>query len=157
MGTKYTSNASEEVLTLDTLIKVLRAAGTLEKNVSDWLVQYQLTITQFGILEALHFSGDMNASLLAQKVLRTCGNMTYVLDQLSQRGLISRDRNPDNRREILVSLSQEGQQLIQNIFPDHASRMTTFFNVLTPSETQQLGALCKTLGLQERSTLESNA
>ena len=150
MGTKYRSTSNEEVLALDTLIKVLRAAGSLETQVSAWLAPHQLTLTQFGILEALHFSGKMNASLLAQKVLRTCGNMTYVLDQLSTRNLITRDRNPDNRREILVQLSHEGQRLIQAIFPDHATRMADFFKVLTRSEQQHLGALCKTLGLQER-------
>ncbi len=153
MGTKYSGTSPEEVLALDTLIKVLRAAGTLETHVSEWLLQHQLTITQFGILEALFFSGEMNASLLAQKVLRTCGNMTYVLDQLSTRNLITRDRNPENRREILVRLSSTGETLIAGIFPDHATRMDDFFNVLTRSEQQQLGALCKILGRQERSDL----
>jgi MarR family transcriptional regulator, 2-MHQ and catechol-resistance regulon repressor len=151
MGTKYTSNATEEVLVLDTLIKVLRSAGTLEKNVSDWLLQHQLTITQFGILEALYFSGEMNASLLAHKVLRTCGNITYVLDQLSTRDLISRHKNPEDRREVMVRISAAGKELIQTIFPEHAARMADFFKVLTRSETQKLGALCKTLGRQERS------
>ncbi len=153
MGTKYSSASPEEILSLDTLIKVLRAAGTLETHVSEWLVQHQLTITQFGILEALFFSGEMNASLLAQKVLRTCGNMTYVLDQLSTRGLITRDRNPENRREILVRLSSEGERLIAEIFPDHATRMSCFFDVLTRSEQHQLGTLCKMLGRQEREGL----
>ena len=151
METRSSSASPEESLALDTLIKVLRAAGTLETHVSEWLVPHQLTLTQFGILETLHFSGKMNASLLAQKVLRTCGNMTYVLDQLSTRNLITRDRNPDNRREILVQLSQEGHGLIQDIFPYHATRMDAFFKVLTHSEQHQLGVLCKRLGLQERS------
>jgi len=151
MGTKYKSKSPDEVLALDTLIKVLRAAGTLEKNVSDWLGQHQLTITQFGILEALHFSGDMNASLLAKKVLRTCGNMTYVLDQLSDRGFVSKSKNPNDKREVMVSLSPEGKRLIQDIFPEHAERMSDLFKVLKRSETKQLGELCKTLGLQERS------
>lgn len=150
MGTKYKSKSSDEVVALDTLIKVLRAAGTLEKTVSDWLTQHELTLTQFGILEALHFSGDMNASLLAQKVLRTCGNITYVLDQLSSRGLLSKNKNPEDRREVMVSLSPTGKTLIQTIFPEHAARMADFFCVLKSSETKQLGTLCKTLGLQER-------
>lgn len=149
MGTKYSSHVPEESVALDTVIKVLRAAGTLEAYVSMWLSQHQLTITQFGILEALYFSGDMNASVLAQKVLRTCGNMTYVLDQLASRDLIVRERNPDNRREIVVGLTPAGHALITAIFPEHASRMVSFFSVLDLDEQHVLGRLCKRLGLQE--------
>lgn len=148
MGTKYHASP-EETQALDTVIKVLRAANSVDAHVSVWLREKNLTITQFGILEALFFSGEMKASVLAQKVLRTCGNMTYVLDQLADRDFICRERNPHNRREVTVFLTPLGHQLIGVIFPEHAARVTQFFGVLAAEEQKLLGALCKKLGLQE--------
>jgi len=62
--------------------------------------EYGLTTPQFGVLEALHHLGSLSLGDLADKLLVTGGNITYVMDRLEERGLVERDRSTEDRRVV---------------------------------------------------------
>ena len=105
---------------------------------------------QLGTLEVLYYLGPMCQSDIGNKLLVTGGNMTMVINNLEKRGLVSRQRDPDDRRQITVSLTEQGQQLIGELFPRHAQNISKLMNVLSPTELEELGRLCKILGRQEK-------
>ena len=92
----------------------------------------------------------MSQSEIGQKILRSSGNMTMVIDNLEKRRLVKRERSRADRRFLIVHLTEEGRQLISRIFPSHATEIAREFAVLTASEQQTLGKLCKKLGLKDR-------
>ena len=75
--------------------------------------------------------------------------MTMVIDNLEKRDLVRRDRNPEDRREIIVSLTDLGAETITRIFPKHARAIQIEMSVLTAAEQRELGRLCRKLGLTE--------
>ncbi|HET8649031.1 MAG TPA: MarR family transcriptional regulator, partial [Gemmatimonadales bacterium] len=113
------------------------------------LAEHDLTTSQFGVLEALYHLGPMHQCELAQRILKTSGNMTLVIDNLEKRGLARRERSEEDRRFIRVHLTEAGHDLIERIFPGHADAIVAELAVLTADEQRQLGQLCRRLGKRE--------
>ena len=146
MATHYAGTAAERQA-LDTFIKLSRAAESVNRRVNDHLRAYDLSVSQFGVLEALYHLGPMHQNELGQKILRSSGNMTMVIDNLCKRGLVERCRNEEDRRYVRVSLTPAGQQLIHDYFPEHVKIVLEEIGVLSPTEQEDLQHLCKKLGL----------
>jgi MarR family 2-MHQ and catechol resistance regulon transcriptional repressor len=145
MGTHY-KGTPREVVALGAFIKLMRATDSASAYLSRHTEAAGLTTGQFGVLEALLHLGPMGQRDLGAKLLRSGSNVTMVLDNLERRGLVRRTRRKDDRRAIEVALTADGRRLINNLFPEHARRITRLFGALSSRDQQRLGALCKTLG-----------
>jgi MarR family transcriptional regulator, 2-MHQ and catechol-resistance regulon repressor len=139
---------SQERLALNTYVKLMRAANTARNVAARNLVDSNLTLTQFAVLEALYHLGPMSLTDIAQKVLTTGGNLTMVVGNLEKQGLAKRQRCPEDRRVLIVVLTAKGKTLIRGTFPQHAAAIIEFMSALSPQEQQSLGDLCRKLGQQ---------
>ena len=151
MGSRY-RGAPDEVLALDAYIKLSRAAEATENNINQHLKDHNLTTSQFGVLETLYHLGSLQTGQLGEKILKSSGNMTLVIDNLVKRGLVRRQRLEDDRRCVEIRLTEQGRSLVKKILPDHVQRVVIAFAALTPAEQAQLGTLCRKLGLSQRDT-----
>ena len=145
MPTHY-SGTPQETLALNTFIKLTRSVDSLASRLSQRGTQGDLTESQFGVLETLYHLGSMCQNQLAAKILKSSGNLTMVIDNLEKRSLVRRVRDLEDRRKIQVSLTDEGRQLIGQIFPGHVASITEEMSALTPQEQETLGSLCRKLG-----------
>ncbi len=148
MGTHY-CGTPDQVRALDTYIKLERAADSVTSRINAHLSDYGLTVSQFGILESLHHLGPMCQKALAEKILKSTGNITFVIDNLAKRNLVRRQRDTDDRRFITIHLTDEGATLIGEIFPLHVEIVTREMGVLDGAEQERLGQLCRKVGLAE--------
>lgn len=148
MGSRHRGSAAE-IRALDAYIKLHRAADSVTARLAPLIHEAGLTWSQFGALEALYHLGPLCQRDLGQKLLKSTGNITMVVDNLERRGLARRDRNPDDRRYVTVSLTEAGRELIERLFPRHAAAITREFSVLTAEEQDELARLCRKLGLQQ--------
>jgi MarR family transcriptional regulator, 2-MHQ and catechol-resistance regulon repressor len=146
MPTHYKGSA-REARALDTFIKLTRAMETLGSELQRHLASYEITLPQLAVLEALLHLGPMSQGELGRKLLRSNPNMTALLENLERNGWIERARSPEDRRVVVVSLSREGQRIIEKVFPAHAAHIAALLGALSAEEQEQLGALCKKLGL----------
>jgi MarR family 2-MHQ and catechol resistance regulon transcriptional repressor len=105
-----------------------------------------MTLGQFAVLEALYHLGSMNQCVLAQKLLRSGGNVTVVVDNLEKRGWVRRERLRSDRRMVVIHLTPTGRRRIAKVFPEHARAIAAEMNRLSPSQQETLRALCRTLG-----------
>ena len=148
MGTRH-RGTKEETLALNTYIKLMRAADTITSRVHRHILEEKLTPSQFGVLEALFHLGPMVQRDLASKLLVTGGNITMVVDNLEKRRLVRRERDESDRRFVNVYLTDEGLELIRQLFPHHAKEIAAEMKTLTPDEQDTLGRLCRKLGKKE--------
>lgn len=148
MGTRY-PGTKEEIRALDAYIKLSRAAESVSARIHQHLEAEQLTATQFGVLEALLHLGSLSQRELAQKLLRSGGNITLVIDNLEKRQLVKRMRAPKDRRVVSVCLSEKGEQLISEIFARHVAVVVDEMSILTETEQEELSHLCRRLGTRE--------
>ncbi len=146
MGTRHRGSI-EEINALNAFIKLQRSAESVSARVHSVLPE-GLTITQFGVLEALHHIGPLCQSELAEKLLKSGGNLTLVVDNLEKAGHVLRERDPADRRFVVVKLTENGQAFIAALFPKVVARLTDQMNALSSTELADLGRLCKKIGLQ---------
>lgn len=123
-----------------------RCYATYAKAIASKVQDYGLTTPQFGTLEALYHLGPLSLGELAEKLLVTGGNVTYVMDRLEDQGLVYRFRRPDDRRVIQARLTPEGRELVAEVFPGHASYVEHLSRHLSTDEQETLADMLKTLG-----------
>ncbi len=148
MGTRY-NGTKDEVRALNTYVKLNRANESISTRIHHHLDIANLTVSQFGVLEALFHLGPLSQRDLAQKLLKSGGNITMVIDNLEKRQLVKRDRQTDDRRFITVCLTEKGRQLITEVFPRHVAAVMEEMSILTDSEQEELSRLCRRLGKKE--------
>ena len=148
MPTHYQGTA-EEILALNTFIKLTRSVDAMMARIAQRNTLKEFTVSQFGVLEALYHLGPMCQNELGIKILKSSGNMTLVIDNLEKNGFVTRQRSPNDRRMVIVNLTEFGRQRIKEILPEHIAVITEEMSALTPEEQQTLGDLCRKLGLNE--------
>jgi MarR family 2-MHQ and catechol resistance regulon transcriptional repressor len=147
MPTHY-RGTPEEVLALNTFIKLTRAADSLMARLAQRGTLCELTPSQFGVLESLYHLGPMCQGEVSAKILRSTGNMTLVLDNLEKRGWVRRERDLGDRRKVNVSLTEEGREVISRILPHQVAAIVEEMSALTAEEQITLGRVCRKLGRQ---------
>lgn len=146
MGTRHRGTI-EEINALNAFIKLERAAESVSVRVHAVLPE-GLTVTQFGVLEALHHIGPLCQSELAEKLLKSGGNLTLVVDNLEKAGYVTRERDPADRRYVVVKLTGKGQVFISALFPKVVANVTREMGALSSTELLDLSRLCKKIGLR---------
>lgn len=145
MPTHYTGTRVE-IRTLDTFIKLTRCTNSLFARLSERNTLEDITPSQFAVLEALYHLGSLTQGEVSTKVLKSGSNMTTVIDNLERNGLVRRERDAKDRRVIHVYLTEAGTSKVEALLPGHVEALVEEFKVLSASEQQTLGALCKKLG-----------
>ena len=145
MPTHY-SGTRAEMRTLDTFIKLTRCTNSLLARLAERNTIGDLTWSQFAVLEALYHLGHMTQGEISAKVLKSGSNMTTVIDNLERDGLVRRERDANDRRVIHVHLTEAGSAKVEAVLPGHIAALVDEFKVLSASEQETLGELCKKLG-----------
>jgi MarR family 2-MHQ and catechol resistance regulon transcriptional repressor len=146
MGSRH-RGTSEEVRALNAFISLSRATDSVETKTHAVMAAAGLTESQFGVLEALYHLGPLCAAELAEKVLRSRGNLTLVIANLERDGLAARTTRAEDRRYRTVELTGKGRKLMKSIFPRHARLVAKTMSALSPAEQDELRRLCRRLGL----------
>jgi MarR family 2-MHQ and catechol resistance regulon transcriptional repressor len=120
------------------------------------LERHGITTSQLGILEALFHLGPMCQRALGDKLLRSGGNITMVIDNLEKHGLVQRVRQKEDRRMIMIHLTPQGRKLISRVLPQHAKEVVKEMSNLTATEQEQLRRLCRKLGRGGEVNLEND-
>lgn len=148
MGSQY-DGSKDEIRALSAFINLMRAAESLGARQARRLKEHGLTMSQFGVLEALHHIGPLSQTELSAKLLKTGGDMTMVVDNLERRGLVKRARRRDDRRVVSVRLTAGGRRFIRRLMPGQAKEIVGDMDRLSASEQAALRRMCRRLGKQE--------
>ena len=147
MGTHY-QGTKEEEKTLNAFIKLMRATESINNRLNRHLADANLTVSQFGVLEALWHLGPLNQKSLGEKLLKSGGNITLVIDNLEKCDFVERQQDPSDRRAMLIHLTKKGKRFIKSFFPKHLEQIKEEFSVLSENEKEELARICKKLGLK---------
>jgi MarR family 2-MHQ and catechol resistance regulon transcriptional repressor len=146
MGTKFKGSKAERQA-LNTLIKLMRCSNSVMAVLRKELQKEGLTISQLGVLEALFHLGPMCQNELGQKLLKTGGNITTVIDNLEKSGYIVRKKVKSDRRSYEIHLTDSGKDKISEYFPAHIKKIKQVMSVLDLTEQKALETILKKLGL----------
>lgn len=123
-----------------------RSHDALVEVVKADIERHDLTIAEFGVLEALYHKGPQLLGEIQKVILVSSGGMTFLVDRLVKRGLAERQECPSDRRARYAALTRKGEKLMASIFPEHAGVIREAMKGLSATEQRVLTALLKTLG-----------
>ncbi|MBW7459511.1 MarR family winged helix-turn-helix transcriptional regulator [Paenibacillus sepulcri] len=132
---------------LQLFVTLSRANQWVSAHIQQDIRKYGLNPTEFGVLELLYHKGEQPLQQIGEKILMTSGNITYVIDKLTAKGLARRKACPTDRRVIFAELTEQGTELLERIFPEHTVAIQKAVAGLTAEEQTQAIQLLKKLGL----------
>ena len=103
-----------------------------------------LTKEEWKVLMALHHT-IRSHGWLCQDLDVSTGAMTNRLDKLERRGLIRRAPDPQDRRGVLLELTEAGHSQLQEYVAVGADRESELVDDLTPADKQELNRLLSKL------------
>jgi DNA-binding MarR family transcriptional regulator len=127
----------------------------LRRSVGRRLSKIDLPGWAFDVLATLRRQGppfELSPSALSQAAMLTSGAMTNRLDRLEEAGLVERHPAPDDRRSLLVRLTEKGMDVVEkelDIRFEHANRTLAG---LSEAERGQLAGLLRKLVVERVET-----
>ena len=134
---------NDSKLNLSTLIAFTRAEHKIYNLQYSTIKKSGLTISQFGVLEALYNKGDLRICEIIEKILTTSGNITVVIKNLEKEGFIKKNPDPLDKRSTIISITDKGKNIVEEILPEHINNINNIFSVLTDEEKILLNSILK--------------
>ncbi|MGE5624952.1 MAG: MarR family winged helix-turn-helix transcriptional regulator [Bacillota bacterium] len=113
------------------LRRIMRAMDVYSRQLSG---SHGLTGPQMLCLREISMQGTLTTGALALAVALSPATLTGILDRLEVRGLVSRERRPEDKRRVLVSLTPLGQQMSQELPSPLQDRFGARLAELPPEE-----------------------
>jgi DNA-binding MarR family transcriptional regulator len=104
-----------DVAPMEVLSRISRLAHHLDRVRANAFSAHHLESWEFDVLAALRRSGPpyrLSPGQLLRETMVTSGTMTNRVDRLATRGLVARQDHPDDRRGVLVQLTEAGSEAV---------------------------------------------
>lgn len=115
-----------------------RTALVKDRILDTHLQDFGVTAAQFKVLIIVSQYGVDTPAELCRFLSLDSGSMTRMLDRLEQKGLIARSRCPQDRRQVRLELTADGDVLAGQLPQIGASAMNELVGVLAPDELKTL-------------------
>jgi len=137
-----------EVTPLHVLSRVSRLARHLDRARRAAFAAHGLETWEFDVLSALRRQGppyQLSPGALLRATLVTSGTMTNRIDRLTAAGLVSRHRDPQDKRGVLVQLTERGARTVDAALSDLLERERGLLTGLDRSQQDELARLLRIL------------
>jgi DNA-binding MarR family transcriptional regulator len=107
---------------------------------------FDLTSQQYNVLRLLRavHPGTLPTLALADRLVSRAPDITRMLDKLGERGLISRERPPENRRVVRIGITVRGRALLREIAEPLRACHSRQLGHMAASDLRKLTALLRT-------------
>lgn len=137
-----------DVSPLEVLSRVSRLSRHLERERRAAFAAHGMESWEFDVLTALRRAGkpyELSPGALLRATLVTSGTMTNRIDRLAAAGLVTRNPAPEDRRGVLVRLTEAGKERVDAALADLLQRERELLAGLGQQERQTLADLLRTL------------
>ncbi len=125
---------------------LLRAEAAVRRRLSADLEREGLSGSGFSVLVVLVTAGgEIELRTLRRRLGTSKANATEIVQTLVSRGLVERERLVSDRRALCVRITPRGAELVDRLFPEHASRVAATFGALDDAEKRTFAELCRKL------------
>ncbi len=128
--------------------RLARVRTHLDAQVASVFARHGLTAADFVVIVTLRRAGApyaMPQARLMDALGLTSGTVSVRLDRLEKSGVVSRATDPANARVSLVTLTDRGRRLFDEVAPDHLANEDRLLSALSTDERQLLADLLRRL------------
>ncbi|MDY0193962.1 MAG: MarR family transcriptional regulator [Aliarcobacter butzleri] len=123
---------------MKTVVRLEKTSLKITNLTINYLLKHNLTFNQFKVLEVLYHLGDLNIGSITKLTMSTPGNITVVVKNLKRDNWITSVKDPNDNRASILSITQKGKEIIEEVFPNHAKNLTKAIEVLNDEELNTL-------------------
>jgi DNA-binding MarR family transcriptional regulator len=102
---------------------------------------HDLSFVQWVVMIRLKEGSEVTASDLCRALRHDTGALTRLLDQLEERGYVSRERSKEDRRVVQLQLTAAGLQITNQLTPIVIERLNSALGGFTKAEFNELSRL----------------
>ncbi len=127
-------------LLVDIFNRILAIEGESlkEKNV-------KLSMSEIHVLEAITIVEPPTMTNIANKLGITVGSLTVSVNTLYQKGYVTRERDPEDRRKVVVGVLPKAEEVLEKHNDFHNEMINSIFNDLKIEEDELLISSLKKL------------
>lgn len=103
---------------------------------SERLLRLGVSMSQLHVMSMLERHGDMSMSRLAEMIDVSLSNATGLVDRMAERGFVDRVRVEDDRRVVLVRISDAGRQVLDEIEVLRGESLRTVLDRIEPGQLE---------------------
>ena len=130
MEKKIEETLKNNELALHGLVIFRRASNAISRQEVQTIKKHNLTVAQFGVMEALYNKGNLRIQDLIDKLLSTSGNMTVVIRNMIRDGYIFKVADEKDKRS-------------EKILTEHYDNIGKIFSVLSLKDQEDLAQILK--------------
>lgn len=133
----FQSPAQEATLAL------FRTSDLLERRLAQLVEPRGISLQQYNVLRILRGAGQEGTPTLdiADRMIQKAPGITRLLDKLEAKRLVRRERCPQDRRQVLCSITDAGLRLLAALEQPMAKSGTRAMDPLTAAEQRHLIAM----------------
>ena len=130
-----------DVSALGVVVRIQMLAKLLKQRTTRALKDHDLKHWEYDVLSVLRRQGtpfELPSTEIADAALLTTGAMTTRIDGLEKRGLVSRRKNIEDGRSVLVRLTRRGREVVDRAIEARLEEARQVLADIPPSEQRQM-------------------
>jgi MarR family 2-MHQ and catechol resistance regulon transcriptional repressor len=125
---------------------LVRAESSVRRTLAAELERHGLSAAGFSALVVLTTAGgEVELRTLRRRLGWTKASASEITTTLAARGMVTRSRLGRDRRAVVLRITAEGVELVEQLFPAHTERVSRTFAALDDTEKRSLAELCRKL------------
>jgi DNA-binding MarR family transcriptional regulator len=123
-------------------LNLVYTTNWLEYKQHEFFKEHDISAQQYNVLRILRGqqSNPIKVSDITERMLDRNSNTSRLVDKLLVKNLAKRTSCPDDRRAVVVVITEEGLKLLEELDP-HVEEWENRFNIITPEEADHISAL----------------
>jgi DNA-binding MarR family transcriptional regulator len=110
--------------------------GVIARSFADTLET--VTLPQFRVLVLLRSLGPQRTGILAERLGANLSTFSRSLDRMVASGWVRREQNPGSRREVIITLTGEGESIVNDVTQRRREDFRSILAQLTPAQRRQV-------------------
>jgi len=119
------------------------AQKLLHRSLGDRLQNHGITVAQWAVLVVLWETDGLAQKELSERVAVETPTLSRTLDRMERDGLVKRERNVQDRRQVHVNLTEHGAALWRDLVPEAEANLERALDGFDENEEAVLRGLLK--------------
>ena len=118
----------------EVLVRLFRNINAIEESVIKQNEYQNITTNDMHVIEAIGMKEPKNMTAVARSLMVTTGTLTIAVNGLVKKGFVERSRSEEDRRVVLVSLTDKGRKAYVSHQRFHEDMVETITDELSEEE-----------------------
>src|SRR5699024_6105194 len=131
---------------LKIFIGMSRVLNEINRKTGKIFSKYNLTNSQFAVLEVLYHKGDLTIGEVKEKILSTNDTIPVIVRNLERDGYLQRKRDKDDKRKYILHITEKGRDLMDKVYPENEKMIISLMDNWDESDKKEIIYYMKKFG-----------